>query len=109
MKLSSNFQGPDLVITILANRIDASVALQFKEAMRVETEVASDRIILDMTQVEFVDSSGLGAIVGAMKQNGEARPFELVGLSKAVKKVFQLTRMDTVFTIYGTLDIALSA
>ncbi|MGH1464643.1 MAG: STAS domain-containing protein [Cognatishimia sp.] len=108
MNFSSNLQGPNLIITVHADRIDASVALQFKEAMRGETDTQSDRVILDLSQVEFVDSSGLGAIVGAMKQIGPDRAFELVGLSDAVEKVFILTRMDTVFNIYETLDIALS-
>ncbi len=61
-----------------------------------------DRIILDMAQVDFIDSSGLGAVVAAMKQVGGGKVLELAGLSPTVQKVFQLTRMDTVFTIHSS-------
>jgi anti-sigma B factor antagonist len=56
-------------------------------------------VILDLSQVEFIDSSGLGAIVGVMKLLGPSRPLEVAALSDAVRKLFRLTRMDTVFKI----------
>jgi len=44
-----------------------------------------------------------------MKQMGRDRRFDLAGLTPAVDKVFRLTRMDTVFNLYPTLDAALDA
>lgn len=95
------------IITIGEDRIDAAIAISFKDHMRSLTDNAPDRIILDMTRVNFIDSSGLGAIVAAMKQASPERHLELAGLSSSVKKVFSLTRMDTVFTIHADLDAAL--
>ncbi len=51
-------------------RIDAAVAIQFKDAMRAATDGGPDRVILDLSGVDFIDSSGLGAIVAAMKHLG---------------------------------------
>jgi anti-sigma B factor antagonist len=91
------------VVTVNAARIDAAGAIRFKEDMRLATDCAADRIILDLGQVEFIDSSGLGAVVAAMKQVGPLRRLDLAALSPAVEKVFRLTRMDTVFRIYPSV------
>ena len=109
MKLSSSLTNTLRIITVEDTRIDAAVAIQFKDAMRTETEEGPDRVILDLSTVEFIDSSGLGAIVASMKQLGHKRRLDLAGLTLAVDKVFRLTRMDTVFNLYPTLDEALNA
>lgn len=94
------------IVTVNAERIDAAIAIQFKEDMRTETESGAARVILDLSEVEFIDSSGLGAIVAAMKQLGSSRKLDLAGLSPMVDKVFRLTRMDTVFDLYASLSEA---
>lgn len=107
MELSSNpIPGPSggataLMITVHATRIDASVAVQFKDAMRGLTAGGAGDVILDLSNVSFVDSSGLGAIVGAMKALEADRHLHLAGLTPDVDKVFRLTRMDTVFAIHA--------
>jgi anti-sigma B factor antagonist len=58
------------------------------------------RIVLDLAQVGFIDSSGLGAIVALRKMLGPDRVLELAALSVSVAKVFRLTRMDGVFPIH---------
>lgn len=108
MDLSSNAQNGTLVVTVNETRIDAAVAIQFKDKMRERTEKAGERVVLDLAQVSFIDSSGLGAIVAAMKQLGKDRRLDLAGLNKDVDRVFRLTRMDTVFTIHSSLGDALS-
>ena len=108
MNLSSTTNGNLCIVTVAESRIDAAVAIQFKDAVRTETENGASRIILDLSTVEFIDSSGLGEIVAAMKQLGTARKLELAGLTPAVAKVFQLTRMDSIFPLHSTLDDALA-
>ncbi|SMO68223.1 STAS domain-containing protein [Ruegeria faecimaris] len=108
MGLSSTTTNNIQIITVQSNRIDAAMAIQFKENMRTETEGGAVRVVLDLSGVEFIDSSGLGAIVAAMKQLGAERRLDLAGLQPFVEKVFRLTRMDTVFKLYPTMDDALS-
>lgn len=109
MDMSSRSEGTLQVVTVNADRIDAAVAIQFKDLMRAETEGNARRVILDLRQVDFIDSSGLGAIVAAMKQLGAGRKLDLAGLTPTVESVFRLTRMDTVFSLFPTLDAALMA
>ena len=109
MKLSSTISDGAHVISVEAQRIDAAVAIQFKDDMRAETGHSSERVILDLSTVEFIDSSGLGAIVAAMKQLETDRPLDLACLTPAVDKVFRLTRMDTVFRLFPSLDAAVTS
>jgi len=109
MGLTSTTTDGAQIITVHSERIDAAIAIQFKEDMRRETESDATRIVLDLAGVEFIDSSGLGAIVASMKQIGSERRLDLAGLQPVVEKVFRLTRMDTVFRLFDSLDDALSA
>lgn len=95
---------PDLlIIRVIDTRIDAAGAIDFKERMRDFIQDDGRRVILDLSNVTFIDSSGLGAIVAVRKSLGPDRPLELAGLTSAVEKVFRLTRMDSVFPIHATV------
>ncbi|MBV2360166.1 STAS domain-containing protein [Thalassococcus sp. CAU 1522] len=96
-------------VTVANARIDAAVAIQFKDQMRELTRDAPDRIILNLSQVEFIDSSGLGAIVAVMKSLRDGQRMELAALSPAVDKVFRMTRMDSIFVIHASADAAHNA
>lgn len=94
-------EGPGaMIVRVNEERIDAAAAIQFKDRMRELTSGGVDRVILDLSRVGFVDSSGLGAIVAAMKFLAPARALELAGLTPNVERVFRLTRMDSVFRIH---------
>lgn len=110
MDLQADRRDDRVMVKVLASRIDAASAIQFKDQMRALTADGPARIIVDLGQVGFVDSSGLGAIVAAMKQLAPTQKMELAGLTPTVDKVFRLTRMDTVFRIHAsTADAAKSA
>ncbi|MEO1536972.1 MAG: STAS domain-containing protein [Pseudomonadota bacterium] len=107
MQMKSQEMEGALLVTVLDTRIDAAVAVRFKNRMGELATTPSDRVILDLSKVEFLDSSGLGAVVGSMKQLGRARRLDLVGLTPTVAKVFRITRMDRVFRIFPTADDAI--
>lgn len=109
MSLTSKTTPFAQIVTVHSKRIDAALAIQFKEDMRNHTESGPDRVILDLSDVDFIDSSGLGAIVAAMKQLPDHRQLDLAGLTPNVEKVFHLTRMDTVFALFRTMEEALAA
>ncbi len=99
MKLSAEAIDGALVVRLGEPRLDAAIAIQFKDRMREMLAHPSPRVVLDMAAVGFLDSSGLGALVAVMKGLMPARQLELRGLSANVERVFRLTRMDSVFTI----------
>lgn len=106
MRLETSDTGDLQVVTVREPRIDAAVAIRFKDGMREVTANGAPHVVLDLSEVDFVDSSGLGAIVAAMKQLGSTRRLDLAGLRPTVERVFRLTRMDSVFTIHADLAAA---
>lgn len=109
MDISAVHNPAGLVIRVKEARIDAAVAIEFKEAVRAAAEAPGDPVILDMSKVGFLDSSGLGAVVAVMKLLGPDRRLELAALTPAVAKVFRLTRMDGIFTIHDSVPGTLKA
>jgi anti-sigma B factor antagonist len=109
MEILIKTEGDICIVTVQEARIDAAVALEFKEAVRQLTVDAPPDVVLDLTAVTFIDSSGLGAIVATMKHLAPDRRLILAGLTPPVDKVFRLTRMDSVFKMFMTLEDALSA
>ncbi|MEO9823327.1 MAG: STAS domain-containing protein [Paracoccaceae bacterium] len=107
MQMTVSEVGSALIVTVNDRRIDAAVAVRFKDKMLELTQHDSTRVILDLGQVEFLDSSGLGAVVGSMKQLGRSRTLDLAGLTPTVEKVFRITRMDRVFRIFPDTETAL--
>jgi anti-sigma B factor antagonist len=103
MELVAEPRAGYLAIRVEVDRIDAASAIRFKDRMRELTQGSLGPVVLDLARVAFLDSSGLGAVVAAMKALGPDRPLELSGLTPTVQKVFRLTRMDSVFTIHSSL------
>lgn len=102
MDMTSEVSDEFQIIKVLDKRIDAAAAIQFKDKMRTLTEDHEGPVVLDLSEVDFVDSSGLGAIVASMKFLGSERPLHLAGLTPIVAKVFALTRMERVFKIFNS-------
>ena len=110
MEISVRTEGDICIATIERDRIDAPAAVAFKEAMRKQATTAEgSEVILNLSNVTFIDSSGLGAIVATMKLLAPEKKLILAGLNPGVAKVLQLTRMDMVFDIFQSLPEALNA
>lgn len=88
-----------LVVTVDETRIDAAIATRFKDRLREIVLRGRKPVRLDMSRVDFMDSSGLGAMIAVRKALPESLPLVLDGLTPNVERVFRLTRMDSVFDI----------
>ncbi|MBU2981119.1 STAS domain-containing protein [Lentibacter algarum] len=102
MEFSCKETSDVLIVKVDAPRIDAAAAISFKQNMREITGKSGiSHVVLDLSEVGFIDSSGLGAIVSVMKLMGGTKRLDLAALTPTVEKVFRLTRMDSIFTIYA--------
>ena len=99
MNLTLDDQPDRTVVRIDEPRLDAALALPFKDRMREIVARAPVLLVVDMAQVQFMDSSGLGALIAIHKALPRGTRMELIGVHPTVMRVFRLTRMDTVFTI----------
>ena len=109
MNIETETRAAATIARVHEARIDAAIAIDFRDRMSEIAAEGGTRLVLDLSEVEFLDSSGLGAIVGVMKEMEQGRRLELAGLSATVAKVFRLTRMESVFTIHPSCAAALAA
>ena len=83
---------------------------ELKELVARRLEAGDRRFVIDFTNTGYIDSSGLGALVTmskqAREQGGEVR---IAGLNDDLRALFELTKLDTLFTISDTADQALAA
>jgi anti-sigma B factor antagonist len=108
MYLEKKTENDILVLTPDSDRIDAASAIHLKDQFRQATDGVTGRVVMDLSDVTFMDSSGLGAMVSALKLL-KGRKLELAGLNPMVEKVFKLTRMDQVFVVHEDIAKALSS
>jgi anti-sigma B factor antagonist len=101
--------GGKVVLKILETRFGADKAASFKEHIARNIQAGNRRLVLDLTPVTFIDSSGLGAILAALKMIGKDGDVAVCGLTDPVASMFKLTRMDRVFTIHKTVGLATAA
>ena len=97
------------VITVPGEVLDASNAKEFKQdVMKLFEE--HTHVVFDMSQVRFVDSSGLGAILSCLRQlNSAGGDLKLCGLTRPVRALFELVRMHRIFEIFNDRDEAVRA
>lgn len=88
-----------LIIAVGESRIDAAIATSFKDKLREVILRHRKPVRMLMSSVDFMDSSGLGAMIALRKAMPENLPISLIGMTPNVERVFRLTRMDTVFDI----------
>lgn len=98
-----------LLFTPVVRRLDASVALRFKEAVSDVIQQGETALILDFSRVDFIDSSCLGALISLLKSLSGKGQLVLCSLNSNIKAMFSLTRMDRVFTLCGDRSEALAA
>lgn len=99
----------DIVIEIVnLTRATLKEAEEFKLTLAQDIELGARKIIVDLTDCEFIDSTFLGSLVVSLKKitslGGDLR---LVGFQPAVHSMFELTRMYRVFEAYKTKEDAM--
>jgi len=108
LKLEDN--GQVVLVMVKEERLDAHNSEHLKQELgRLFTE-GKAKVVVDLKEVRFIDSSGLGALVSGFK-NASARQadLKLSSLQSQVKSMFELTRLHRVFDIYTTVDEAIEA
>ena len=99
-------------VTLIAPQFEeltAANAAGFKRSILDLIEDGHSRIVIDLGQVNAVDSSGISALVGVLQRLGLRGEMALCGMSEKVERLFTLTRMDRVFPIHSDADGAVRA
>jgi anti-sigma B factor antagonist len=109
MRIVEQKIGSNVILAVLEPRMVADKAQTFKDAVGPYCSNGPVSMVLDLAKVEFIDSTGLGAILSVLKRMPEGSELMVCQLNEAVTNMFMLTRMDRVFTICKTVDEAVTA
>ena len=102
----------DAAATILAveGEIHVSTAPEFSELLNRAVDDGQIRLVLDLSGVAFIDSTGLSVLLNALRRVTRAGgAMALVCSNPTVLRLFEITRLDSTFDIYAELDPAVAA
>lgn len=108
MKFETKKNGAAIVLKIKERKLDASVSPELKGEFLILCNPQTKSLVVDLSDVEFCDSSGLSALLIAerkMRENGGV--VKLVGLQKKVLSLIRISRLDRAFSIHDSLAKAL--
>jgi anti-sigma B factor antagonist len=94
----------------LDGTLNARSADQVKDTFRQAVAEGIRRVVLDLSSVPFIDSSGLAALVSGLKTlNEKTGSLKLASLQSQADLLFKLTMFDKVFEIFADVDAALAS
>lgn len=94
-------------IVTLAGALDAGAAGNLRQELGAFVKGGNPRLAIDLSDVDRIDSTGLGALVTTLKAaRDRGGDLALAGLTPSVRAVVELTRLHRVFEIYGDVDTA---
>jgi anti-sigma B factor antagonist len=109
MNLAVETIGDVGVASVPVEDLDASNAGEFKRDIAPLVD-GHARLVLDLSRLRFVDSSGLGAFISCLRKlNAKGGDLKLCGMSSQVRAAFELVRMHRIFDIYRTREDAVRA
>ena len=98
------------VVLAVKGEVDLDTAPKLKSRLQEAVDRSATNIAVHLAEVEFLDSSGLGVLIGGLKRCKEGGGIlALVSPRRAVRKVLSITGLDKVFPIHDTVDEATSA
>jgi len=101
--------GDGIAVVHLAGRLNMVTAVQLREVMASAVAEGRIRIAVDLSKVDFIDSSGLGALISGLKAARQAGgDLRIAAPNEQVRLVLQLTNMDRVLTAYDDAESAFS-
>jgi anti-sigma B factor antagonist len=110
MNLKTETHGKVMVVVVREERLDAHNSDELKVEMNRLFESSTKDLLVDLKEVRFIDSSGLGVLVSGYKNAATHQgSIKLCSLQTQVKSMFELTRLHRVFDIYQTIDDALES
>jgi anti-sigma B factor antagonist len=110
MNFKTESNGAVMVVMVREERLDAHNSDELKAEMSRLFESGTKNLVVDLKEVRFIDSSGLGVLVSGFKNASTHQgSIKLCSLQTQVKSMFELTRLQRVFDIYQTIDEALES
>lgn len=97
------------ILTLKNTEVTARIAPDLKAQFLIVCQPEIEALIIDITSVEFIDSAGLGSFLLAYRQMKEHDAhIILVGASRKVRSLFEISHLEDYFDYYDTVDAAIN-
>lgn len=107
MEIDKSEIGERVGLLRLSGRLNMVAAPRLKEAIDAVVEGGAPRVVVDLTEVSFMDSSGLGALIAGLKKTRQASgDLRIAGPNEQVLTVLRLTNLDRVLRPRETVEAA---
>lgn len=102
-------QVADVPVVRATGEIDVYTAPDFKSSISQAMNSGAKNLVIDLTDVSYMDSSGFGTLLGATKRlRPKGGKINLVGCSEAIERMLKITRLDSIFGMFSSVDDALA-
>jgi len=99
--------GGETLVFKLRGSLDLATAPTVRAALAEATEKGGHHLIVDLTQLEFLDSTGLGVLIGAHRRAAErGGSFRLIVSDGPISRLLNITGLIAVFAVYHSLEDA---
>ncbi len=110
LKIDTSSLGENMSVIALEGEVDVYTAPQLKQQIITMLDSNITNIIVDLTNVEYLDSTALGVLIGGLKRLRERDgSLDLVIPNPRIRRIFEITGLDKIFDIHQTLDEAQNA
>jgi len=110
MELSTSEDGDITILTVTGDLVIGEAETTFKKTITRLLEEGRVNLLVDLSAVGFLDSSGLGALVRALtnsqKEGGQTK---LLNAGPQIRKLLQMTKLDSVFELHDDMEAAVSS
>jgi anti-sigma B factor antagonist len=102
---------PEVAILVVGGEVDFEVSPQLKARLMRAIKAGSRRVILDLSDVTFIDSTAIGVLAGTVEKLDEmgGGSLSVVSTHEKVIQIFEITALDNLVTIHSSRDEALAA
>jgi anti-sigma B factor antagonist len=108
LTLNRRTEGPFEIVEV-GGEIDVYTAPRLREAVVAAIEEGNTRLVIDVEKVEFLDSTGLGVLVGALKKvRADSGTLDIVCTQERILKIFDITGLDKVFGLHRSVAEAIA-
>jgi anti-sigma B factor antagonist len=111
VRLETQIRDKDGIPVIdVSGEIDIHTARALRDALTKTVDVGHQRILVNMSGVRYMDSTGFGTLLGATKRvRSGGGSINLVGCSPSIQKMLRVTRLNTIFGMFDAEDEAVAA
>ncbi len=99
-----------VAVVVLEGEVDIYSAHQFEEALLRGISEGATRVIIDLVEVAFIDSTALGVMVGGLRAIGTPEgTLDIICCDESIASIFEITKLNRIMRMYRSRDEALAA